>query len=187
MKKALNRVSFGLWKMGFFREGSRYQKKTTTTHPFMNQVVPSFILISILRSYLFGMSEETFIVHIHSITDTRLVFWIVMNCIINLGFSNLPFGPIWEMGFRIFRPASVAFCMVTRRWDRRLSGFELCGVDRCKPYKHKSVFQGKNTYHRLCQSMAMEQKAQHVDERDVALDLIPPSTVVFQQEVCPQT
>jgi hypothetical protein len=163
----------------------------------MNHVVPSFILISILRSYLFGMGEEPFIVHIHSITDTRLVCWIVMNCVIDLGFSNLPFGPIWEKGFRISRPASVAFCrvsMVTALWDRRLSIFELRVVDLCKSYKHndddsqhRCVFQNKNTYRRLCQSMAMERKAQHVDGRDVALDLIPLSTVVFQQEVYPES
>jgi hypothetical protein len=77
------------------------------------------------------MGEEPLIIHIHSITDTRLVYWIVMNGVIDLGFSNLPFGPIWKKGFRISSPASVAFfrVMVTELWDRRLNGFELRGVD----------------------------------------------------------
>ena len=83
--------------------------------------------------------------------------------------------------------------MVTGLWDRRLSGFELFGVDLCKPYKHnddsqhRCVFQGKKTNRRLSRSMAMERKAQHVDGRDVALDLIRLSRDVFQQEVYPET
>ena len=110
----------------------------TTTDLFMNHVVPNCILISMLRYYLFGIGEEPLIVHIHSITDTRLDFWIVMNCVIDLGFLDLPLGPIWEKGLRISRPASVAFfrAMVTGLWDRRLNGFELLGVDLCKPYKY---------------------------------------------------
>ena len=104
----------------------------------MNQDIPSSILISILRYHLFGIGEVPSIVHIDSITDTGLVYWIVMNCVIDLGLSDLPFGPIWEKGLRIFCPASVAICrvMVTVLWDRRLNGFELFGVDLCKPYKH---------------------------------------------------
>jgi hypothetical protein len=113
-------------------------KKTTTADLFMNHVIPSSILISMLRYDLFGMGEEPMIVHIHSITDAGLVYWIVMNCVIDLGFSDLPFGPIWETGLRISRPASLAFfrAMVTALWDRRLSGFELLEVDLCNPYKY---------------------------------------------------
>lgn len=111
--------------------------KTTTADLFMNHVVPSSILISMFRYHLFGMGEEALIVHIHSVTGTGLVYWIVMNCAIDFGFSGLQFGPIWEKGLRISRPASVAFCrvMVTALWNRRLSGFELLGVDLYKPYK----------------------------------------------------
>ena len=96
-----------------------------------------------LRNDLSGMGEEPLIVHIHSITDTRLGYCIVMNCVINLGFSDLPFGPIWEKGLRISRPASVAFfrAMATALWDRRLSGFELLGVHFCKTYKYNDYDQ----------------------------------------------
>ena len=61
-----------------------------------------------------------------------------MKCAIDGGFPDLPFGPIWEKGLRISRPASVAFfrAMVTVLWDRVISGFELLGVDLCKPYKY---------------------------------------------------
>ena len=170
-------------------------KRTTTTDLFMNHVIPSSILISMLRYDLFGMGEKPLIVHIHSITDTWLVYWIVMNCVINFGFSDLPFGPIWKKRLGISRPASVAFfrAMATALWDRRLSGFKLLGVDLCKPYEyndnnqHMCVLQGKNTNRRLCQPMAMERKAQHVDGRDVVLDLIPFWKALYQQEECPET
>jgi hypothetical protein len=140
------------------------------------------------------MSEEPFVVHIHSITDTGLISFIVMNCVIDLGFLDLRFGPIWVKGFRISCPTSVAFCrvMVAGLWDRRVNGFELPGIDLCKPYKHnddnqyRCLFQGKKTYCRLSQSMAMERKAQHVDGGGVVLDLVPLSRVVFQQDVYPE-
>ena len=161
----------------------------------MNHVVPSSILVSMLRSHLFRMGKEPLIVHIHSITDTRLAFWIVVDCVIYLGFSDLPFGPIWETGFRISRPTSVAFfgAMVTGLWNGRLNGFELSWVDLCKYYKHnddsqhRSVLQSKKTNRRQCQPMAMERKAQHVDGRDVVLDLIPFWKALYQQEECPET
>jgi hypothetical protein len=76
-------------------------KKTTTADLFMNHVIPSSILVSIIRYDLFGMGEEPMIVHIHSTTDAGLVYWIVMNCAIDLGFSDLPFGPIWGKALRI--------------------------------------------------------------------------------------
>jgi hypothetical protein len=84
-----------------------------------------------LRYHLFGMGEEPLIVHIHPITDTGLIFWIFMNCVIDLGLSDLPFGPIWETRLRITLPAIIASfrAMVTVLWDRRLSAFELLGVD----------------------------------------------------------
>ena len=153
----------------------------------MNHIVPSTILISMLRYHLFGMGEEPLIVHIHPITDTGLIFWIFMNCVIDLGLSDLPFGPIWETRLRITLPAIIASfrAMVTVLWDRRLSGFELLGVNLCKPCKYNddSPTQSKKNNRRLCQPMARERKAQHVDGRDVALDLIPFSRDVYQQEV----
>ena len=112
-------------------------KKTTTTDLFVNHVLPSCILISMLRKHLFGIGEKPFIVHIHSITDTGLVIWII-DCVIDLGFLDLPFGPIWETGLWISLPATVTFfrAMVTVLWDRGGLGFELLGIDLCKPYKH---------------------------------------------------
>ena len=116
-----------------------------------------------------------------------------MNCAIDLGFSDLPFSPIWEKGLRISRPASVAFCrvMVTALWDRRLSGFELLGINLCNLISKMTIaehmLQGKKTHRRLCQSMAMERKVQHVDGKDVALGLIPLSWAVIQQVVYPET
>ena len=59
-----------------------------------------------------------------------------MNCIIDLGFFDLSFGPIWETGLGISCPASVASfrAMVTELWDRRLSGIKLRGVNLCGFY-----------------------------------------------------
>jgi len=77
------------------------------------------------------MGEEPLIVYIHPITDTGLICWIVMNCVIYLGLSDLPFGPIWETRLRITLPAIIASfrTMVTDRWDGRFDAFELFGID----------------------------------------------------------
>jgi hypothetical protein len=117
-------------------------KKTIITDPIMNYVVPSYILCSMRRYHLFGMSEESLIIHINSIADTRIACWIFMNCVIDLGFFDLAFGPIWETGLGISCPASVASfrAMVTELWDRRLSGIKLLGVNLCALYVSRRVF-----------------------------------------------
>ena len=78
--------------------------------------------------------------------------------------------------------------MVTVFKDRKFTGFELPGVDLCKPYKHnddsqhRCVFQGKKTNRRLSQSMAMVRNATHVEDgRDVVLDLVALSRDAFQK------
>lgn len=109
-----------------------------------------------------------------------------MNYIIDLGFSDLPFGPIWETGLWIPLPASIAIfrTMVTFLWDRRCDAFELFLIDSCELHKHSDDGQytcNQKTDHLLGQSMATEQKVQHVDGRDVALDLNPLLRTVVHQ------
>ena len=118
-----------------FRECSTYNM--TTTDLFMNQIVPSYVfvrLVSMRHYHLLGIGEMSTIIHIHSIADTGFDFWIVMNYIIDLGFFDLPFGPIWETGLWIPLPASIAFfrAMVTFFWDRRCDALELFGIDSCE-------------------------------------------------------
>ena len=107
-----------------------------------------------------------------------------MNYIIDLGFFDLPFGPIWETGLRIPLPASIASfrAMVTVLWDRRCDAFELFGIDTCELRKHSDDGRytcNQKTDHPLGQSMATEQKVKHVDGKDVALD--PLVRTVVQQ------
>ena len=161
----------------------------------MNHVVTSsiqaiLIRVSMLRYDLFGMGEEPLIIHIHSITDIRLVYWIVMNYVrSDLGKETVD------------NPSSI--CCIFQGYGHSALGeeaqrFQLLGVDLCKYYKYNDtcVFSSwqenqpsmsikgftseksvKFTTSRVpdfahwCQSMAMERKAQHVDRRDVALDL----------------
>jgi hypothetical protein len=104
----------------------------------MNHRVPSYILTSMHRYHLFGMSEESFIIHINSIAGTGFARQIIMNYIIDFGFFDLSFGPIWETGLRISRPTSIAFsrAMVTDFWDGRFNTCKLFLVDFCEMYKH---------------------------------------------------
>ena len=59
-------------KNNLFRECSTYNM--TTTHLFMNQVVPKYVLVSIRRCDLLGIGKKSMIVHIHSIADTWFDF-----------------------------------------------------------------------------------------------------------------
>ena len=73
--------------------------------------------------------------------------------------------------------------MVTRFWSRRGDAFEPFGVDGCELRKLPGSYKKrkkKETNHPLGQSMAKEKKVQHVDEKDVALDLHPLVRAVFQ-------
>ena len=122
----------------FFRECFTYNM-TNTTDSFTNQGVPNYVFVSIHRCYLPGIGEKSTIIHIHSIIDsTGFDFWIVLNYFIDFGFFKLALGPIWEKGLWISLPAIIAtfIAMVTVFWDRKFNGFELHGVDFCKPYKH---------------------------------------------------
>ena len=59
-----------------------------------------------------------------------------MNYIIDLRFLELDLSPIWETGLWIPLPAMIAsFIAMVAVWDGNLNGFELLGVDPCKPYK----------------------------------------------------
>ena len=75
--------------------------------------------------------------------------------------------------------------MVTLLWDRRCDGCKLFGIDTCELCKHSGDTRvtGK-TDGLLGQSMATEQKVQHVDERDVGLDLNPLVKTVVRQIHC---
>ena len=56
-----------------------------------------------------------------------------MNYIGDLGFFDLPFGPIRKTRLRIPLPAPIASLrdMITQLWDRRCDAFELFAIDFC--------------------------------------------------------